>query len=73
MKVVSFFHHSGSPAYALQDPGTGLYFVWCYSDQQHAIRMSKKGLTPGWDVDRAVNWRERIEDCVISHHKHNGG
>lgn len=52
-------------AYAIQDDFTGLYFIWCYTNEDFANKMANT-VSPGSPEDRAANWRARRDQLSLS-------
>ncbi len=56
---------TGETCYAVQDETTGLYFVWAYTNEAFAQRMTSR-LSIGDETDRACNWRRDVQDTMVS-------
>lgn len=56
------------PLFAIQDPETGLYFIWSYTDEQFAKRMQNRVKIDS-EIDKQCNWRQDLHELVPSDRK----
>lgn len=56
----------GDELFALYDPKSRHYFIWCYTKKEVAEQMQRKLNGPENSIDQGANWRKTLKELVPS-------